>query len=116
MDHKNLEVWKKSMDLVEAIYLLVEKLPNSERYGLSSQIKRSAVSIPSNIAEGCGRKSDKELIQFVHIALGSLAELETQYLILIKLKYIHTDIHIEQLIESVRKLLLGFRKYLKEKI
>lgn len=73
MDHKELEVWKCSMELVEAIYKVSYKFPKSERYGLTSQIRRAAVSVPSNIAEGAARKSDKELLQFLSIALGSLA-------------------------------------------
>ena len=91
MEHKDLDVWKYSMDLVEDIYKLSSKFPNDERYGLISQIRRAAISTPSNIAEGCGRKSDKELIQFISIALGSLTELETQYLIAVRLKYVEEN-------------------------
>ena len=79
MDHKDLDVWKKGMDLVEKIYSISNSFPDSERFGLTSQIRRAAISVPSNIAEGTGRKSDKELLQFISMALGSLAELETQY-------------------------------------
>ena len=81
MDHKDLEVWKKSMDLVESIYTLTQRFPEAEKFGLTSQMRRSAVSIPSNIAEGAARKGDKEFLHFLPIALGSLSELETQYLI-----------------------------------
>lgn len=81
MNLKDLEVWKKSMDLVEMVYRLTDDFPDSEKFGLKNQIRRAVVSIPSNIAEGSGRKSDKELIQFIHIAFGSLAEVETHYLI-----------------------------------
>ena len=81
MNHKDLDVWKKSMDLVEAVYALTKSFPDDERFGLTNQIQRAAVSVPSNIAEGSARKSDKELIQFIYIALGSLSEIETQYLI-----------------------------------
>jgi four helix bundle protein len=70
MNHKELDVWKKSMDLVEVIYQLTNDFPDSEKFGLTNQIRRAVVSIPSNIAEGSGRKNDKDLIQFVHIALG----------------------------------------------
>ena len=72
-----MEVWKKSMDLVESVYQMTNIFPDSEKFGLTNQIRRAVVSIPSNIAEGSGRKSDKELIQFIHIAIGSLAEVET---------------------------------------
>lgn len=87
MNHKELDVWKKGMDLVEKIYSLSASFPAEERFGLTSQIRRAAVSVPSNIAEGAARKSDKELLQFISIAIGSLAELETQYLIAIRLGF-----------------------------
>ncbi|CAH8295403.1 four helix bundle protein [Mariniflexile fucanivorans] len=115
MEHIDLDVWKYSMNLVEDIYKLSSKFPDDERYGLTSQIRRAAISIPSNIAEGSGRKSDKELIQFISIALGSLTELETQYLIAIKLKYVDKNDGLMTLILKVKQLLLGFRNYLKRK-
>ena len=115
MDHKELDVWKKSMVLVTDIYKISNNFPNSELYGLTSQIRRAAVSIPSNIAEGTARKGDKELIQFISIALGSLAEIETQYLIAINLKYIEEDKIMLASMTDVKKLLLGFRNYLKRK-
>jgi len=80
-NHKDLEVWKKSMDLVSNIYKITEPFPNKELYGLTNQIRRAAVSVPSNIAEGAARSSKKEFIQFLYIALGSLSELETQIII-----------------------------------
>ena len=115
MNHKDLDVWKKSMILVTEIYKVSSNFPSSELYGLTSQIRRAAVSIPSNIAEGAARKGDKELIQFISIALGSLAEIETQYLIAIRLKYIVEDKNIMDSMTEVKKLLLGFRNYLKKK-
>ena len=115
MDHKKLEVWKSSMDLVETIYKVSAKFPDEEKYGLTNQIRRAVVSVPSNIAEGCGRKSDKELLQFIAIALGSLAELETQYLIAARLKYIKQNDELLGLILKVKQLLLGFRNYIKRK-
>jgi four helix bundle protein len=78
MNHKDLDVWKKSMNLVVLIYDITSKFPSDERFGLTSQMRRAAVSIPSNIAEGAARKGDKEFIQFLMIALGSLSEVETQ--------------------------------------
>jgi four helix bundle protein len=71
--HQNLESWRKSFSLVKKLYLLTKKFPTDEKYGLISQIRRSAVSIPANIAEGAGRKSDKEFINFLSMALGSLS-------------------------------------------
>ena len=70
MDHKDLEVWKKSMDLVVKVYQITKLFPDTEKYGLTSQMRRAAVSIPSNIAEGATRKGDKELIQFLYISIG----------------------------------------------
>jgi four helix bundle protein len=115
MDHKELNVWKKGMDLVEKIYEISNVFPDSERYGLTSQIRRAAISIPSNLAEGAARKSDKELIQFISIALGSLAELETQYLIAIRLEYLNKDNSLMSLINDEKQLLLGFKNYIKNK-
>ena len=77
-DYKELNVWKESRALVSSIYLLSKNFPEEERFGLTSQVKRAVISIPSNIAEGIGRKPNKETSQFCHIAKGSLYELETQ--------------------------------------
>lgn len=115
MNHKNLDVWKRSMSLVEAIYALTNDFPDSERFGLISQMRRSAVSIPSNIAEGTARKSDKELLQFIYIALGSVSELETQYLIALRLNFCKESQAVEELIKETRKLLIGFRNYVSGK-
>lgn len=78
---KDLLVWQKSFDLVKTIYMIADDLPDRERFGLSSQLQRSAVSIPSNIAEGSERGTRKDYAQFLRIALGSSAELETQLLL-----------------------------------
>ena len=115
MNHKDLEVWKKSMDLVESIYDFTSSFPSEERYGLISQMRRAAVSIPSNIAEGSARKGDKELVQFLMIALGSLSELETQYLLSVRLKFKSNNKVLEQHMIEVKKLLLGFRNYILSK-
>ena len=115
MDHKDLDVWKKGMELVERVYSMSRAFPDSERFGLTSQIRRAAVSIPSNIAEGAARKSDKELLQFLSIAIGSLAELETQYLIAIRLGFLEKDKSLTNLINDEKQLLLGFRNFIKKK-
>ena len=86
-DYKDLLIWKKSMDLVVEIYRLLKKLPKEEIYGIADQMRRSAVSIPSNIAEGYNRASSKEYVRFLYIAKGSRAEIETQVLICIRLGY-----------------------------
>ncbi len=75
--HKKLNVWHKSIDLVQKIYEMTETFPKIENYGITNQIRRAAVSIPSNIAEGAARQTKKEFIQFVHVAQGSLSELDT---------------------------------------
>ena len=103
------------MDLVELIYDLTSQFPLEERFGLVSQMRRSAVSIPSNIAEGAARKGDKELIQFLMIAIGSLSELETQYLITIRLKFVEKNEELEEMMLESKKLLLGFRNYIAKK-
>ncbi len=87
MSYRDLVVWQKAMALVSAVYKLTRKFPDSERFGLTSQIQRSAVSIPSNIAEGQGRLATREFRQFLGIARGSLKELETQLLISVDLVY-----------------------------
>lgn len=104
----------KSMDLVEKIYTISNEFPKEEIYGLKNQIRRASVSIPSNIAEGAARKSNKEFLQFIHIAIGSLAEVETQYLLSIRLGFLKDDTEINELIITVRKLLLGTRNYIKK--
>lgn len=86
--YKDLLIWQKSMDLVESVYKLTENLPTKEQYGLISQMRRAAVSIPSNIAEGYGRQATGYYFQFLSIARGSLLELETQIELCRRLKYI----------------------------
>jgi four helix bundle protein len=86
--HKDLLVWQRSISLVTAIYEVTKSFPKEELYCIVNQIRRAAISIPSNIAEGSARKNTKEFIQFLHIAMGSAAELETQMIISMNLKYI----------------------------
>ena len=112
--HKDLIVWNKSMELVVEIYKLSAKFPEEEKFGLTSQMRRAAVSVPSNIAEGAARNSTKEYIRFLYIALGSLSELETQVLISNRLMYIN-DL-LEETISEIRKMLLSLIKSLKNKI
>lgn len=94
-DHKDLIVWQKAMDLLVEVYRLVKKLPKEETYALSDQMRRAAVSIPSNIAEGRGRSSDKDYLRFLFIARGSRAELDTQLLACVRLGYLdESDVEI----------------------
>jgi len=104
--HEDLKVWQKSIKLVTDIYKLTRDFPKSELYGLTNQIRRSAISIPSNIAEGSGRKSKKEYLQFLHISLGSIAELDTQLIIASNLGYLsNKDIRKDLL--TIKKMLIG---------
>ena len=77
-DYRKLDVWKKSHALTMMVYHITQEFPSDERYGLTSQIRRCCVSIPSNIAEGCGRSSNAELVRFLYIAMGSAQELDYQ--------------------------------------
>lgn len=108
--HKDLDVWKESLELARLVYLMTLKFPKEELYGITQQIRRSAVSIPSNIAEGSARNSQKEFIQFLHIALGSLAELETQLPLSEKLGFIKEN-EIETNIERIKKMIIGLIKF-----
>lgn len=90
-NHKDLIVWQKSMLLVEEVYRLVKLLPKEETYALSDQMRRAVVSIPSNIAEGNGRESEKEFLRFLAIAQGSNAEIETQLIICNRLGYVSSQ-------------------------
>ncbi len=89
--HKDLKVWQKGIDLVKLIYEITSSFPTNEQFGLVSQMRRAAVSIPSNIAEGCGRNSDKELVHFLYICLGSASELETQIIISQELDFLEKE-------------------------
>jgi four helix bundle protein len=111
--YKELEVWVKSRAFVKEVYLLTKEFPKDEMYGLTSQMRRSAISIPSNIAEGYGRQYKKESIQFFHIARGSLYELETQLYIAADLNYLQQTKLSEIILqlEECRKLLGGLIKY-----
>ncbi len=111
--HKDLDIWKLGIMLVKEVYLLTDTFPSSEKFGLSSQIQRCAVSVPSNIAEGAARQGKKEYIQFLYISLGSLSELETQIIIAKEICYIDSIENFEPRIEELRRKLLGFINYLK---
>ena len=114
-DHKDLDVWKQSMVLVEDIYALTKNFPSDEKYGLTSQIKRAVVSVPSNIAEGAGRKGDKEFIQFLYIAMGSLSELETQLILANRLQFTNSIESYLSQIEKIKKMLFGLIRYVNNK-
>lgn len=103
--HKELKVWQKGIELVKSIYEITKLFPNNEQFGLVSQMRRAAVSIPSNIAEGCGRHSDKELIHFLYISIGSASELETQTIISLELNFLEkakAELLLEMISEIIR--------------
>ncbi|MBU1012679.1 MAG: four helix bundle protein [Bacteroidetes bacterium] len=102
-DFKTLNIWQDGMELVKAVYQIVELLPNDEKFGMRSQMTRAAISIPSNIAEGCSRDSQKDFKRFLEIALGSAFELETQILILIEISILKID-EIQLLLDNLTKL------------
>jgi len=112
--YKDLIVWQKARVLVKNIYNLVSKFPDDEKFGLTSQIKRSVVSIPSNIAEGAGRNSDKDFVRFLNISNGSAFELEAQLYLSFDLEFISNEkleIDLEQITE-IQKLIYGFKNRL----
>ena len=102
-DHRKLQVWQKAMQLTEDIYSIVKQLPSTETYALSSQMRRAAISIPSNIAEGNARGTDNEKIRFLSIAQGSRAELETQVELSYRIGYISQE-QMWQLTESISEV------------
>ena len=97
--HQRLDVWRDAMDLVVLVYRFTAAFPADERYALSSQMRRAAVSVPSNIAEGAARRSTAELIRFLSIARGSLAELDTQRLLASRLELAKPDTELGQLLD-----------------
>ncbi len=108
--HYKLEAWKLAMGLVRNVYTLTQTFPKEEMFGLTSQLRRAAVSIPSNIAEGAARAGQKEFAQFLNVARGSLSELETQLLISSDLGYIKPDDLIFELVDQVSRLITGLHK------
>lgn len=114
-NHKNLDAWKLSINFVTEIYKITHSFPKEELYGLTNQIRRCAVSIPSNIAEGSARQSDKELVQFLYISLGSLSELETQLIIAQNLNYVLDLVEPLERLNNIKRTILGLVKYLKSK-
>lgn len=104
--HRNLDVWKEAMQLAREVYRMTSSFPKGEIYGLTAQMRRAAVSVPSNIAEGAARGSNREFTHFLYVALGSLAELETQWLLAQDLRFTHNDTLSPQ-IDRVRRMLVG---------
>ena len=111
--HKDLKVWQEAMKLAKEVYRLTAGFPREEVYGLTSQMRRAAVSVPSNIAEGAARASSREFTQFLYIALGSLSELETQWLLALELGMAPNG--PEKHIDPVRRMLLGLIRHTKNR-
>jgi four helix bundle protein len=112
--HKDLDVWKKSIEFVTEVYSVTSMFPKSEIYGLSSQIRRAAVSIPSNIAEGATRKHKTEFKQFLYVALSSAAELDTQFIIASNLGFLEKQ-NLEKIqneLTSICRMIQGLIKSL----
>ncbi|MCF8296013.1 MAG: four helix bundle protein [Saprospiraceae bacterium] len=118
MIHKDLDVWKISINLVTNIYQITKTYPKDEMYGICSQIRRSAISIPSNIAEGAARNSPKEFIRFLNISSGSLAELETQLIISKELDFINKEklSQLEMEVTRIGKMLQGLIRSQRKKL
>jgi len=115
--HKKLNAWIKSFEFVKDIYQITEHFPSEEKLGLVSQMRRAAVSVPVNIAEGAARKGSKEFIQFLHIALGSMTELDTLVLLSTELGFINkteSDILVDKL-DTIGKIIFGLIKNIESK-
>jgi len=114
-NYRELELWKRSISLAKFVYELTAGFPASELYGLTSQMRRSSVSIASNVAEGAARGTDKEFIHFLHIAMGSIAELDTQYVLSKELQFIDGFKEFEESLADMRKMASGLIRHLKSK-
>lgn len=117
LSYRELDVWKHSRILVKSIYQITRAFPKDEQFGLTNQLRRAAVSVPSNIAEGCGRNHAKDSIQFFFIARGSLYEVETQVIVSFDLDYLSQqdlDSTLDQIIKC-KKILNGFINYYQSK-
>jgi len=117
-DYRQLIVWQKAMGLVEAVYKMTTHFPKDEIYGLTAQIRRAAVSIPSNIAEGQGRRTTREFLNFLSVAHGSLKEVETQVMIARRLQFIRQEGESEllELTAEIGRLMSGLANSLKKKL
>ncbi len=114
-NYNNLQIWQQAMDLVEDIYILTASFPTDEKFGLVSQMTRAAVSIPSNIAEGAGRNSDKDFAHFISIAIGSLYELNTQIVLSERLGYINQtqSQELQKKLDNLQRKSVSFKSKLK---
>ncbi len=114
--HKEASAWKNAMRVVKLVYSIANRLPDIEKFGLAQQMRRAAVSVPSNIAEGYARNSSKELIQFISISLGSLSELDTQIHIALELGYLQDSTEIQSALDEAHADLVNLRVRLRDAI
>jgi four helix bundle protein len=115
MNHKDMKAWNLSMQLVEEVYRVSSDFPRQETYGLTSQVRRAVVSVPSNLSEGAARNGNKEFINFLGMSLGSLAEVETQLIIASRLGYADVSALLP-LVNRVRALIIALKRYLNRSI
>jgi len=115
--HERLDVWKKAVDFVVEIYKITEAFPKDERFGLTSQLRRAAVSVPANIAEGAARTSPKEFAHFLSNAQGSASEVETELLIANRLNYLDGEhyISLHDSLDDLGKMMNGLTRYVRSK-
>jgi len=115
--HKKLDAWKLSMDLVVDVYQTTNKFPGHEKYDLTGQMRRATISIPSNIAEGAARQTKKEFTQYLHMAQGSLSELDTQLELARRLQYLGDENWkpLDQRMERIDKMISGLIRHLNRK-
>ena len=115
--HEKLDVWKKAVDFVVEIYKQTDSFPNEEKFGLTSQIRRASVSIPSNIAEGAARNSEKEFLQFLSISQGSASEVATQILISFRLGFMNEEKYLDlsAKLDEIGRMITGLRNHLRNK-
>ena len=115
--HEKLDVWSKSVDFVVRIYDATKAFPPDEKYGLTSQIRRAAVSIRANISEGAARRTNGEFLQFISIAQGSSSEVETELLIASRLGFLGKDVYesLRLEIDGIGRMLVGLSNHLKSK-
>ncbi|GAB4159855.1 MAG: four helix bundle protein [Winogradskyella sp.] len=112
-DFRKLDIWTDAISLVKHVYKLIEELPEEEKFGLKSQISRCVVSIPSNIAEGCAKDSQKDFVRFLQISLGSAFELETHLIICVELCFINENARIIEDVHVLQKRINALIKYSK---
>jgi four helix bundle protein len=113
--HEDLDVWQRSIDIVVEVYKITEILVKNKKFELVNQIRRSAISIPSNIAEGAARSGDKEFIKFLYYSLGSLSELETQLIVSQRLNLFNYNKIMPEL-NKIKQMLLGLIRFLKNRV